>query len=156
MKTWPLALLVFGLVSVTVAFPEKLDHFGDDANHDDDAADVDYEEEPKRPYSFSYAASRYYNGAPDREHKEQRGEDGITRGVFRYVDPRHQVQEIVYFADEDGFHVDASNLPKETVAVQNARNKHHELFEKIKQEHARIGAERAVLKAQEEGDDQYD
>lgn len=113
-------------------------------------AESEEEEEPKRPYSFSWAASRYYHGAPDREHQEQRGEDGITRGVFRYVDPRQQVQEVVYYADNDGFHVDASNLPKDTVAVEKARASHATEFERIRQEHAKIAAERAILEAQEE------
>ncbi|MPC21300.1 hypothetical protein E2C01_014282 [Portunus trituberculatus] len=67
-----------------------------------------------------------------------------------YVDPRDRVQEIVYYADDEGFHVQrASNLPKETVAVQKARKYHEELFEKIRQEHARIAAERALLESQE-------
>lgn len=61
------------------AFPEKLDALEDHLDDDE------YEEEDKRPYSFSWAASRHYNGAPDREHQEQRGEDGITRGVYRWV-----------------------------------------------------------------------
>lgn len=107
------------------------------------------EEEERRPYSFAWAASRYYHGIPDREHQEQRGEDGITRGVFRYIDPRQKVQEVIYYADEDGFHVDASNLPKNTVAVENARFNHASEFERIRQEHARIAAERELLEAQE-------
>ncbi|KAG7174646.1 larval cuticle protein 16/17-like [Homarus americanus] len=146
MKTWMLVLLLLGVMSVVAAFPEKLDDSNE--THDDDD-DNSYEDEPKRPYSFSWDASRYYNGAPDREHKEQRGEDGITRGVFRYVDPRQQVQEIVYFADESGFHVNASNLPQETRAVQAARSRHQLLFDKIRVEHARIAAERALLESQE-------
>ncbi|KAK8741149.1 hypothetical protein OTU49_002525 [Cherax quadricarinatus] len=151
MHTWTLLLL--GLVTLAAALPEKLHQLAGEADEDEEG--VDYEDEPKRPYSFSYAASRYYNGAPDREHQEQRGEDGITRGVFRYVDPRHKVQEVVYFADEGGFHVEASNLPQETLAVQNARLKHQELFEKIREEHARIGAERALLESENTDDEKY-
>ena len=61
------------------AFPEKLDALEEKLEEDD------YEEELRSPYSFSWAAARYYNGDPDREHQEQRGEDGITRGVYRWV-----------------------------------------------------------------------
>ena len=43
----------------------------------------DASEEEKIPYSFSYTASRHYGGVPDREHKESRGPDGVTKGVFR-------------------------------------------------------------------------
>lgn len=72
-------LLVLAAVGLALcsAFPEKLDAL------EDKLEDDEYEEEEKRPYSFSWAASRHYNGAPDREHQEQRGEDGITRGVYR-------------------------------------------------------------------------
>ena len=73
----------------------------------------------------------------------------IISTFFRYVDPRHRVQEIVYYADGEGFHVQASNLPKDTLAVQKARNRHEELFEKIRLEHARIAAERALLESEE-------
>ena len=73
----------------------------------------------------------------------------IISMCFRYVDPRLRVQEIVYYADDQGFHVDASNLPKDTAAVQNAKTNHEQLFEKIRQEHARIAAERALLESQE-------
>lgn len=72
----------------------------------------------------------------------------------RYVDPSRTVQEIVYYADDDGFHVDASNLPKDTVAVQAARTRHEELFQKIREEHARIAEERALLESQEGVDTQ--
>ncbi|KAK8405994.1 hypothetical protein O3P69_007009 [Scylla paramamosain] len=144
MNTWfALFLLVTAGLAFTSAFPEKLEAL------EDNLEDDEYEEEPKRPYSFSWAAARHYNGDPDREHQEQRGEDGITRGVYRYVDPRLRVQEVVYYADDQGFHVDASNLPKDTAAVQNAKTHHEELFEKIRQEHARIAAERALLESQE-------
>lgn len=144
MKAWfGLLLLMTAGLAFTTAFPEKLDGL------EDKLEDDEYEEEDKRPYSFSYAASRHYNGVPDREHQEQRGEDGITRGVYRFVDPRLRVQEIVYYADGEGFHVQASNLPKDTLAVQKARSRHQELFEKIRQEHARIAAERALLESEE-------
>ncbi|XP_042894155.1 uncharacterized protein LOC122267984 [Penaeus japonicus] len=134
MKTWIL-LGLLGLTALALANPAKLP-----ASQPEDS----YEEEPKRPYSFSWAASRHYHGAPDREHQEERGEDGITRGVFRYVDPRQKVQEVVYYSDDDGFHVDASNLPQDTQAVQNARFRFAEDFERIRQEHAQIAAERGV------------
>ncbi|ROT68686.1 uncharacterized protein [Penaeus vannamei] len=134
MKTWIL-LCLLGLTSVALASPAKLP-----AAQPDDS----FEDEPKRPYSFSWEASRHYHGAPDREHQEERGEDGITRGVFRYVDPRQKVQEVVYYSDDNGFHVDASNLPQDTQAVQDARFRFAENFERIRQQHAQIAAERGV------------
>jgi len=107
-------------------------------------------DEVKRPYSFAWEASRHYNGAPDREHREERGRDGITRGVFRYVDPSLKVQEVIYTADEDGFHVENSNLPEYTAVQTKARQRHAHLFEKIAEEHVKIGEEHA-LEALEKG-----
>ncbi|XP_068220686.1 uncharacterized protein Cpr57A [Palaemon carinicauda] len=141
MKNLILSLLLLGVIAEAVfARPDEGQAYQSDSQEE--------EEEVKRPYSFAWAASRYYHGAPDREHQEQRGEDGITRGVFRYVDPRQRVQEVVYYADDDGFHVDASNLPKDTEAVEQARFSHTSEFERIRQDHARIAAERAILEAQ--------
>lgn len=147
MKSWVLAVVLLGTVCMAAAYPDKLRALDNSAEDDDD-----YIEEPKRPYSFSWTASRYYNGAPDREHKEQRGEDGITRGVYRYTDPSRTIQEVVYYADEDGFHVESSNLPQDTVAVQAARSRHQELFDRIQEEHARIAEERALLESNEKLD----
>ena len=42
------------------------------------------EDDDRRPYSFAWEASRHYHGLPDREHREERGPDGITRGVYRW------------------------------------------------------------------------
>lgn len=81
----------------------------------------------------------------------------LFASFFRYVDPRHQVQEIVYYSDDEGFHVDASNLPQDTVAVQSAKTRHTSLFEKIRQEHLRIAAERGQLESFENHDtDRYE
>lgn len=62
---------------MTLVSAAKLNHV------EKDEADLVEEEEIKRPYSFAWKASRYYNGVPDREHIEERDESGITRGVFR-------------------------------------------------------------------------
>lgn len=140
MNTW---LVLCVLIGLSHARPDLL-HKGESDVEDD---------EPKRPYSFSWAASRYYHGDPDREHKEERGTDGITRGVFRYVDPRQKVQEVVYYSDDDGFHVDASNLPQDTQAVKNARYSFAEEFERIRQEHARIAAERGIEEYNQQEDE---
>ncbi|KAK4327871.1 hypothetical protein Pmani_001678 [Petrolisthes manimaculis] len=151
MKAWHILLLAFVLLSCltyTAAFPEKLQQEEGEYREEE----IDEEEEEKRPYSFAWTAARHYNGAPDREQQESRGQDGVTRGVFRYVDPRHQVQEIVYYSDDEGFHVDASNLPQDTVAVQSAKSRHTALFEKIRQEHLRIAAERGQLESRENHD----
>jgi len=99
-------------------------------------------QEDKQPYSFAWQASRHYNGAPDREHREQRGDDGITRGVFRYVDPSLQVQEVIYTADADGFVVQNDVLPQDTQAGERARANHQAEFDRIAQEHRAIGEER--------------
>merc|ERR1711970_1629393 len=109
---------------------------------------LETEEEVKRPYSFKYTASRYHHGIPDREHEEVRGADGITRRVYRYIDPRQRVQEVIYTADKNGFNVKNSGvpeMPQETNAVLTARTTHEELFERIRAEHARIQAEQDEL-----------
>ncbi|XP_076052791.1 uncharacterized protein LOC143032203 [Oratosquilla oratoria] len=140
MKSTLVLLLLAGLAALSLA--AKLPHLHTGEDHDDDHHHHAEEEEEKRPYSFAYKASRYYNGNPDREHQEMRGADGITRGVFRYVDPLQQVQEVVYYSDENGFQVEASNLPKNTAAVARATQNFHDLFERIQQEHQKIADER--------------
>lgn len=106
------------------------------------------EEQSKRPYSFKYTASRYHHGMPDREHEEVRGVDGVTRGVYRYIDPRQQVQEVIYTVDGNGFNAKSSAVPEkpqDTNAVQTARTNHEQLFEKTRVDHARIQAEQEAL-----------
>ena len=71
---------------------------------------------------------------------------------FRYVDPTLRVQEVIYTADADGFHVENSNLPQYTEAQLAEREKHARLFQEIAEQHAQIGAEHA-LQAAERGYD---
>ncbi|CAL4080347.1 unnamed protein product, partial [Meganyctiphanes norvegica] len=99
---WALALC---LVVAAQGRPDKLDS-------------LEEVKEVKRPYSFKYTASRYHHGIPDREHEEVRGVDGITRGVYRYIDPSQRVQEVIYTADENGFNVKNSGVPKKPQDTQ--------------------------------------
>ncbi|RXG58616.1 hypothetical protein Avbf_07328 [Armadillidium vulgare] len=137
------AILYFFLLGITLALAknsyqeEPVEENTEEEAYE--APDEDYEE--KRPYSFAWKASRYYNGAPDREHIEERNEDGITRGVYRFVDPRQEIQEVVYHSDDTGFHVQASNLPQDTPAVSAAKQSHLQLFRKIKEDHERLAKE---------------
>ena len=83
------AALLLGLTCLAYASPAKLtDVYPVNDNLDDDNDD---DEDDRRPYSFAWEASRHYHGAPDREHREERGEDGITRGVYRYKDRQQRV-----------------------------------------------------------------
>jgi len=137
-----LCLLVLG----TAGRPDKLQ--GDSV-----------EEEVRRPYSFKYTASRYHHGRPDREHEEVRGADGVTRGVYRYIDPRQRVQEVIYTADKNGFNVKNSGVPEniqETNAVLTARTNHEQLFAKIQAQHAKIQAEQEATVGTEENQQIYE
>ena len=74
----------------------------------------------------------------------------------RYVDPNLEVQEVVYSSDDNGFHAEASNIPVDTAVVAQAKTRHQSLFEKISEEHARIGEEhrlKALLNKDKEDDD---
>jgi len=123
------ALLLLAVTSLCVGHPQGYN--GNDGSDE------------KLPYSFSWNAARHYNGAPDREHREERGEDGITRGVFRYVDPSLNVQEVIYTADEDGFHVEGDVLPQHTQAQQAVIDDHARRFQEIADEHVAIGRQHA-------------
>lgn len=100
---------------------------------------------PPQPYSFTYVAGRYPNHV-DRTHSESSDGSGVVRGSFSYVDPRYQVRTVEYVADKHGFHPLLSNPVADTPTVAAAKQKHAELFEKIAQDHARIAAQRAVEK----------
>src|SRR5437868_3603387 len=69
-------------------------------------------------------------------------------GAYSYLDPKHKWQTVKYAADKNGFRVSASNLPKprgDTPVVAAAKQKHHELYQKIAADHQRIKEERARL-----------
>ena len=70
------------------------------------------------------------------------------------MDPRQKVQEIVYVSDDNGFHVEASNLPQDTPVVSAAKRRHQELFDRIRLEHLRLGEE--LSRDSDEDDDYYD
>ncbi|XP_069685371.1 cuticle protein 10.9-like [Periplaneta americana] len=102
---------------------------------------------PPQPYSFTYTAGRY-PGHVDRTHSEQSDGTGVIRGMFAYVDPRHQVRTVEYVADAEGFHPVLSNPVADTPTVAAAKVRHADLYARIAAEHARIAAER--------GPDPYD
>ncbi|KAJ9584636.1 hypothetical protein L9F63_021021, partial [Diploptera punctata] len=96
---------------------------------------------PPEPYSFAYTAGRY-PGHVDRTHQETSDGSGVIRGMFAYVDPRHQVRTVEYTADAQGFHPVLSNPVADTPTVAAAKANHHDLYARIAAEHARIAAER--------------
>ncbi|XP_063227864.1 cuticle protein 16.8 isoform X2 [Bacillus rossius redtenbacheri] len=96
---------------------------------------------PPVPYSFSYVAGRY-PGHVDRTHSEAGDGSGRVYGSYAYVDPRFQVRQVDYVADEQGFHPVLSNPVADTPVVAGAKLRHEQLFQSIAAEHARIAAER--------------
>nr|CAD7406457.1 unnamed protein product [Timema cristinae] len=99
-----------------------------------------------QPYSFSYVAGRY-PGQVDRQHSETSDGNGVVRGSFAYVDPRHQIRMVEYVADKNGFHPVLSNPVADTPIVAAAKQHHADLFQRIAEEHARIAAERDAIDA---------
>ncbi|KAF7987545.1 hypothetical protein HCN44_003307 [Aphidius gifuensis] len=80
-------------------------------------------------YSFGYSG-------PDSARSEIRLADGKTRGAYSYVDAFGAIQTAKYTADsENGFLIDATNLPKapqpvqDTDEVRAAREKHFQAYE---------------------------
>ena len=57
---------------------------------------------------------------------------------------------MVYSSDDDGFVVEASNIPTDTDVVAQAKNHHQALFESIAEQHAKIGEELRVRALEEE------
>lgn len=57
-------------------------------------------------YSYGYSN-------PLSTKQEVRTIDGITQGTYSYVDPNGLLQTVDYTADDSGFHVTATNLPKD-------------------------------------------
>ncbi|KAL4719286.1 hypothetical protein ACJJTC_005159 [Scirpophaga incertulas] len=95
-------------------------------------------EPPPKPYVFSYTAGRF-PGHTDRQHSEVSDGSGVVRGVFAYVDPRHQVRTVNYVADKEGFHPILSETPPDhpadSEAVARAKDKHYQLYAQIAQDH---------------------
>ncbi|XP_020813887.1 uncharacterized protein LOC110188497 [Drosophila serrata] len=63
-------------------------------------------------YSYGYAE-------PLSSKQETRTLDGITRGSYSYRDPAGKLQTVDYVADNEGFHVAATNLPKAIVPLDS-------------------------------------
>ncbi|XP_036337002.1 uncharacterized protein LOC118747118 [Rhagoletis pomonella] len=62
-------------------------------------------------YAYGYAE-------PHSAKQEVRSLDGITRGSYSYRDAAGKLQTVDYSADDHGFHVAATNLPRAAVAEQ--------------------------------------
>merc|ERR1719369_512266 len=72
---------------------------------------------------------------------------GLVRGQYAYLDPNYKWQQVQYVADDEGFHVDSSNLPVanvDTPAVANAKANHAALFQQIAASHT-LGADGVVI-----------
>ncbi|KAH8297545.1 hypothetical protein KR054_002299 [Drosophila jambulina] len=63
-------------------------------------------------YSYGYAE-------PLSSKQETRTLDGITRGSYSYRDAAGKLQTVDYVADNEGFHVAATNLPKAIVPLDS-------------------------------------
>jgi len=85
------------------------------------------------PFKYAFAASRVPGGSPDRYVEQEGDGEGVIRGSYTYLDPNHQWRKVSYSADKDGFHVeeDSNTVPKDTVAVANAKAKHDFLFQEM-------------------------
>ncbi|KAF2365095.1 Insect cuticle protein [Trinorchestia longiramus] len=140
--------LLLGLFVLAECSSPKLEDLQGEYQSRSGLDDDDDDDDEKRPYSFAWEASRHYHGAPDREHKEERGADGVTRGVFRYVDPSLRVQEVIYTADDKGFRIENPSNPDYTDAQIAERQRHAQLFQEIAEEHSRIGSEHSLRAAE--------
>ncbi|KAH8379532.1 hypothetical protein KR009_005443 [Drosophila setifemur] len=64
-------------------------------------------------YSYGYAE-------PLSSKQETRTIDGTTRGSYSYRDALGKLQTVQYVADDEGFHVAATNLPKAVIPQEQA------------------------------------
>ncbi|XP_016989500.1 cuticle protein 16.8 [Drosophila rhopaloa] len=101
---------------------------------------------PASPYVFSYQAGRA-PGHVDRQHTEVSDGSGVIRGAFSYVDPKNQVRTVQYVADENGFHPQLSHKLEDSAAVQAAKQRHFQTYNRIAQEHASYTPGQAALAA---------
>lgn len=58
-------------------------------------------------YSFGYRVRDTHSGN-DFSHKQHRDENGVTRGQYHILMPDGRMQNVIYYADETGFHADVS------------------------------------------------
>uniref|UniRef100_A0A6P4EH52 Uncharacterized protein LOC108043343 n=1 Tax=Drosophila rhopaloa TaxID=1041015 RepID=A0A6P4EH52_DRORH len=63
-------------------------------------------------YAFGYSE-------PLSSKQETRTIDGTTQGTYSYVDAEGKLQTVNYLADNEGFHVAATNLPKAIVPQES-------------------------------------
>lgn len=101
-------------------------------------------EPPPKPFRFKYEAGRAPGGKPDRYVEQEGDGSGQIRGSYTYLDPNWTWQTIKYQADPDGgFRIlEGSTLgvrPKDTAAVQKAREEHETLFKMIALRNQQIG-----------------
>ena len=79
----------------------------------------------------------------DRQHSEASDGSGVVTGSFSYVDPRHQLRTVDYYADQNGFHPSLSHVPqpqKQSEAVLRETARHAALYNQIAQSHANPAA----------------
>ncbi|XP_055856087.1 uncharacterized protein LOC129919258 [Episyrphus balteatus] len=58
-------------------------------------------------YAFGYRV-RDFDSGNDFAHKQNRDKDGVTRGQYHILLPDGRIQNVIYYADETGFHADVS------------------------------------------------
>uniref|UniRef100_A0A1A9ZPM6 Uncharacterized protein n=1 Tax=Glossina pallidipes TaxID=7398 RepID=A0A1A9ZPM6_GLOPL len=58
-------------------------------------------------YAFGYRI-RDFNTGNDFGHKQNRDVDGVTRGQYHILLPDGRVQNVIYKADDTGFHADVT------------------------------------------------
>ncbi|KAB0791296.1 hypothetical protein PPYR_03096 [Photinus pyralis] len=93
---------------------------------------------PPRPYAFGYAAGRFA-GHIDRTHSEISTGDGVVKGTYSYVDPRHQIRTVDYIADKQGFRAVLNHsplpLPVDSPVVAAAKERHLQQYNAIAHSH---------------------
>lgn len=102
------------------------------------------------PYQFEYSAGRAPGGKPDRYVEQEGDAYGNIRGSYTYLDPNWKWQRVNYEAsEENGFQILPGStiplndnpealLPKDTVAVQQAKAQHEALYHEIAASHQNI------------------
>ena len=93
---------------------------------------------PPKPYAFGYAAGRF-PGHIDRTHSEISDGNGIVKGSYSYVDPRHQIRTVDYIADKQGFHPILNRnpiaIPLDSPVVAAAKQRHIQQYNAIAHSH---------------------
>ncbi|KAL7738086.1 hypothetical protein ACLKA6_006437 [Drosophila palustris] len=58
-------------------------------------------------YAFGYRIRDFHTGN-DFGHKQNRDSHGVTRGQYHILLPDGRIQNVIYHADDTGFHADVS------------------------------------------------